>query len=535
MDARAKEASLRAQIEAEGVHVMDNAEVIERDKSTQQEKEGSALENAWTHPIRIGQKNGMVKADHTAPPPVSSDGSQPEQSPTRNDPLDPEGSWSDTDLPGEMTETERKLTLEQLDLHPGSKLRVMGWNIEWMAHFFKSDQSAEFAQSNKKVDIDDVGALCTSISGVIMDIDPDVLAIQEGPPRRYQMVSFVKTFLGNAFDVFSGKRPEVDIQQRMYVLVKKGGIVRSASVDLDAEKFLNQSWEFDVDRDFILQPYHFTRQPVVVRIEAYDATSRRTVPVVVLSMHTKSKYIHRGLHMWRSGDRDQVMEYIEKAVKNRRRIAAECSRMRRCLDELYYTKDGDGRESAPNIVICGDFNDGPGLDFFEERYILHDSVDALLGSPFYANKLLRAILIRHKWVNPKRQYTVVFNDFVDDVEDRKVLCDHIMCSESMNHTIVGADVAHEAWHRHCIRPPKSEPKEVARFMRQYRPSDHRPVYADFDLARLTTFQPETTQQWRVGSKRRLASHGQLSVGRERQSEKDPPRRQRSPRARSPRR
>lgn len=44
------------------------------------------------------------------------------------------------------------------------------------------------------------------------------------------------------------------------------------------------------------------------------------------------------------------------------------------------------------IKLLGDLNDGPGMDFFEEFYLLFDSAAALLGSPFHYKQLLYAVL-----------------------------------------------------------------------------------------------------------------------------------------------
>jgi hypothetical protein len=47
---------------------------------------------------------------------------------------------------------------------------------------------------------------------------------------------------------------------------------------------------------------------------------------------------------------------------------------------------GSGSGSA-RIIICGDLNDGPGMDYFEANYLTVNSTDALLGSTFVAGKL----------------------------------------------------------------------------------------------------------------------------------------------------
>lgn len=54
-----------------------------------------------------------------------------------------------------------------------------------------------------------------------------------------------------------------------------------------------------------------------------------------------------------------------------------------------------------------------GMDFFEEYYLLFDSAAALLGSPFHYKQLLYSVLIEE--VPPEEAFTVIFNDFVDEV------------------------------------------------------------------------------------------------------------------------
>ena len=76
------------------------------------------------------------------------------------------------------------------------------------------------------------------------------------------------------------------------------------------------------------------------------------------------------------------------------------------------------------IVITGDFNDGPGLDYFEKRYLTHNVAGLIAGSPYEPQRMLR-----HAFVDlmPKeKNFTAEFFDFVDG-KDRKVLLDHIFC------------------------------------------------------------------------------------------------------------
>lgn len=60
------------------------------------------------------------------------------------------------------------------------------------------------------------------------------------------------------------------------------------------------------------------------------------------------------------------------------------------------------------------------MDFFEEYFLLFDSVDALMGSPFKFKKLLRAVLI--ELCTTRHPYSCVFDDYIDEVKGKKVRC-----------------------------------------------------------------------------------------------------------------
>ena len=60
----------------------------------------------------------------------------------------------------------------------------------------------------------------------------------------------------------------------------------------------------------------------------------QTLPIFFCCLHAKSKYINQGFHMWSSPNKTEREEFIRKAVINRRRITAECARLRRCLNQF---------------------------------------------------------------------------------------------------------------------------------------------------------------------------------------------------------
>ena len=79
----------------------------------------------------------------------------------------------------------------------GTGVRVMNWNIQWMEKFYKNDE--EFLEENDKGVVDDV---LTRMAQVILKIDPDVLAIEEGPSSVQRMDLFIDTYLSSSYSTF---------------------------------------------------------------------------------------------------------------------------------------------------------------------------------------------------------------------------------------------------------------------------------------------------------------------------------------------
>lgn len=290
-----------------------------------------------------------------------------------------------------------------------------------------------------------------------------MLAIEEGPASLARMQFFVKTFLDDAFNCFGGLD---GAQQRVYILVRKTGKVQNAKVHTASMEFLQKEWYFDVDGSFQLESYKFTRTPLVVEGEIVVDAAGTKAPIFFMALHTKSKFIAKGKELWTSKNPNLQMDFIKKAVKNRRRIAAECARTRACIDKIIFAKYPDAL-----ILVAGDFNDGPGMDFFEEFYLLGDSIALLMGSPFAMKKLLRACLLEHSHLEEDDQlYTCVFNDFVDKVAEKKVLLDHIFISNNLDHCVSRVGIAHDLFKKYSKNPDGK---------RADRCSDHRPVFGDF--------------------------------------------------------
>jgi hypothetical protein len=342
-------------------------------------------------------------------------------------------------------------------------IRYVNWNIEWMDHLFASD--SEIAKSYEN--IPDCLDQCIRISRVIKELDADIIAIEEGPANIRRMQLFCDRFLDGEYLVFGGleEGEGISSNQQLFFIVRKSSNIKNPEIFEPLDQEMRKSWEFDVDGDCHLESYKFTRRPLALRgaVTLSDGTTR---PIYFLCIHTKSKYVGDGKHLWNSKNAEDRHKFIVKSVKNRRRIAGECLRIRKLLDKVIFSS-----EPNPLLIVSGDMNDGPGMDFFEELYLLSDCVDVLLGSPFHQKKLLHSLIVRTKWIPLKDQWTIEFDDFVDNVKGRRQLLDHIFVSQSLLKRIVRASVAHVEFNHNV--------EEVDSML--FRPSDHRPVYADIAI------------------------------------------------------
>jgi choline dehydrogenase-like flavoprotein len=157
-------------------------------------------------------------------------------------------------------------------------------------------------------------------------------------------------------------------------------------------------------------------------------------------------------------------EYVVAALKARRRNGVECMRTRRYLDECL------AADTSRRIVVAGDLNDGPGMDYFEENYLAHNLTDILAGSVFDPEGMCQHA--QHD-VAPSNRYTAVFDDVVPvKVKNRRLLLDHILLSPAFGGSaglrkVAGSGTIH---HTEYDAQITNQGKK-----REDRPSDHRPV------------------------------------------------------------
>ncbi len=333
-------------------------------------------------------------------------------------------------------------------------MRLVNFNIEWMNDWFVGGNQVAFRQNNPGKGIDNVDNLAQRVATLILQADPDVLTVEEGPSDKREMELFVSTYLSEQnqplYDVFGGLDGQ---SQKIYILVKKDGALKNYQLSAD-QNSLKSTWDSDVNGDEEVEQYKFTRVPIIV-----DGQFGNGKNCKIIAMHTKSNFIQNGEDLWNNPATRQ--QFIHEALTDRRRISSEALRIRMYLDNLV--------AADPNalIIVAGDLNDGPGLDYFELRYLTHNVIDLILGSTFDYE-----LLFRHAFINivpPAERYSVEFYDFVEGMQ-KKLLLDHIALSPALPNGIVSGGILHNEYNAAIDTNATRD--------RQKRPSDHRPVYVD---------------------------------------------------------
>ena len=323
-----------------------------------------------------------------------------------------------------------------------SDLRFLLWNMEWMNDLFVSgdehdppafrpddDEPAHHREATVRERRD-------HLSGVLNELAADVVVVVEGPNRTGELQLF--------FD------EDVQGNWETWVQPSKGSAqCLGVAVRTDQNTFEDEPFELfdtndtngtngievfggflaDADDDGIDENYAFERKPLYVQINPRDGKSFR-----VLGLHLKSKGIF-GAYEW--------SKWWQIADANRRKILAQASQIRlRFLDP--YMADPATREIP--LIVCGDINDGPGLDASEKR-LFGSGIERLMGTVWRPELCLHNALFDSLKDNEQAELdfeaiaTTSFQDPIFNFTWHREWIDHVLYTESPDETwVVNAEV-----------------------------------------------------------------------------------------------
>ncbi|MEW5959179.1 MAG: hypothetical protein AB1801_15730, partial [Chloroflexota bacterium] len=259
------------------------------------------------------------------------------------------------------------------------------------------------------------------LARIVRAINPDILCVVEGPDTlknenktaSQQLLAWrdlhgLDADYGAVHGITSGGQQELCALFRR----SKVNLVHDPEKKAHHHPF-DQPFLVDTLESLIKEHYQHYRPPLELSVRDPGAGGVERARVIVA--HTKSKGIF---------DLVDMARFEQLSEQNRRKLFAECYSIReRCNQWL---------DANPNqkIIICGDINDGFGLDYYEHRFS-RSAVEILLGDVWAPEKILKHVLPRPK-LNKYGWYpsSSRFKDRITG-DEFNVLIDHILVSQNV--------------------------------------------------------------------------------------------------------
>lgn len=339
-------------------------------------------------------------------------------------------------------------------------LKFLLWNVEWMNDLF--DAAGNFhPDTHIPVHNRDttVKERREHLSGVINELSPDLIVVVEGPNREQELQLFFDTDVTGTWEV--RLQPTSGSSQCIGCAVRTdlNRFDPATPVKLfnTAQMTEFKPFEFANENDGIVEKYRFERSPLYVEVKTLNGETFR-----VMGLHLKSKGIF---------DAYEWSKWWAVADGNRKKILAQTRQIRRAFLDKYL---GDVTTQKIPLIVCGDINDGPGMDASEKR-LLGSGVEQLMGNvwrPFLClgNSLFDTLSEKNQEnLNFESIYTTSFKDPIFNNVWQKEWIDHILYSFRTSNWVVNAKVNIEM------------PDGQKIYTKYKHASDHMPVSVDVVL------------------------------------------------------
>lgn len=342
-------------------------------------------------------------------------------------------------------------------------VKFMVWNMEWMNDLFATGSPVRFRPDGEKPQHSDSGVTVAErkadLRGVLSEFAPDILVVVEGPTETAELQLFFDEWQPGAWKAHVQKTPRSTQNIGIAVNMAAGGAASDPLLAFDtASGGVFDDFIVDVDDDGVEERYRFERRPLHVHVRLASGAS-----VCVLGVHLKSKGIF---------DAYEWSKWWQVADGNRRRILAQASHIRAGFIEPFLTS---AETKSMPLIVCGDVNDGPGLDASEKR-LYGSGIERLMSSVWWPQLSLHNALFdaldprRQKKLDFESLATTRFRDPIFNSMFHREWIDHILYSANQSAPWIGNA-------RVCDRLPDG----AAVWTRYKHASDHSPVMADITL------------------------------------------------------
>lgn len=282
-------------------------------------------------------------------------------------------------------------------------IKITSWNVEHLDRLTKDNLDEK---SKKRRD---------AIVYELRELSPEILCLLEGPKGEDSIDRVTNDLLDGEWVAVKSPDGVYDIKgnQWIWFLVRKKYENKASLLPpKEWDSIAGKSWEYHPWGEFKEKRHSHFRHPQVLVLD-WDGFR-----VEFIGLHLKSKFINNGKTMWKE-DKEQ---FIREALSARIKMTTEATNVRAYIDAKF--KDN----KKPAIFVMGDFNDGPGKEYFEEKFLFFDLISNIQGDIFCSSRFLNNALFdfpdEFKW-------TVYFEDFVDPDRNPRILLDHILFTQGL--------------------------------------------------------------------------------------------------------
>ena len=293
-------------------------------------------------------------------------------------------------------------------------VRLATYNVEWFTQLFdEANRLAADGQDSARYHITRAGQ-AEALGIVFTALDADAVMIIEAPDQGTKrntvaaLEAFARAYQLRTRKAVIGFASETEQEiallydpDRLTVRHDPQGQPSTRHERGKAPRFDSVLY-FDIDVDARPEPIRFSKPPLELAVTAGGQTWR------LIGVHAKSKMVN--------GARTEA-EAMRIAIQNRRKQLAECVWLRRRVEGHLDTGD--------SLIVMGDFNDGPGLDEYEELFG-QSGVEVVLGQdgpverrlfdPHAAMVLGRRIGLQPTtsrfWLAPQERYFEALLDYI---------------------------------------------------------------------------------------------------------------------------
>ena len=319
-----------------------------------------------------------------------------------------------------------------------SPIKLAVWNMEWMNDLFVANDQSPAFKPDDAVPAHSPGATVKQrrddLSGVLKELQVDIVMLVEGPNRSEELQLFFDNDMPGTWQTWV--QPTKGQSQLVGIAVRtdEGKFADAPLRTFDTnEQAVFDPFPVDIDDDGIVEEYRFERKPLYVEIRPAQG-----VPFRVLGLHLKSKGVF-GAYEW--------SKWWQIAGANRKKILAQATHLR--LNFLDPYLEMSETQNIP-LIVCGDINDGPGLDASEKR-LFGSGVERLMGSVWRPKGVLGNALFDTLSAKDQRElrfsklYTASFSDPIFNNTYHRVWIDHLLYAKNTTAGWVAAAQIHHVF------------------------------------------------------------------------------------------